>query len=418
MFSSYIKTNLTNAKNYLKAFLYWLSLGVSVGVLCGLCGTLFANAISFVTNVRTSNDWLLFLLPIGGTVSVILYKLCRVEGYGTNQVFECARSEKPVPFLLMPAIFIGSSITHLLGGSAGKEGAALQLGGSISSIISKLFRLDEKTRHILTLCGMGALFSAVFGTPIGACVFALEVVRVGNFCSAAFFPTMVSSVTAYAVSSFLGVPPERFHLSFIPDLTPDALWRICVIAICGAIASILFCLLLHLGEKIFHRLFKNPFLRIICGSLIVIALTLILGTRDYNGSGVHVIHGIFTGEGVKYEAFLLKMIFTAVTVGCGFKGGEIVPTLFIGATLGGTVASLLGFDIAFGAAIGMAALFAGVTNCPIATVFLCTEMFGGDGMLFFAIASVTSFLLSGMTGLYSEQKFVYSKLNEEYLEYN
>ncbi len=413
MFSTYIQNSLVSIRNYGKAFFYWLTLGILVGIPCGICGSLFAHTISFVTDTRGAFPHLLFLLPLGGCLSVALYKLCRVEGNGTNQVFECARSEKPVPFFLLPAIFIGSSITHLLGGSAGKEGAALQLGGSISSLISKVLRLDEKSRHILTLCGMGALFSAVFGTPIGACVFALEVVRVGNFCSAAFFPTMISSIIAFGVSSFFGVSPERFHLSFVPELAVHPTLTVFLIAIAGALASIIFCQLLHSSEKLFKKFFKNPYLRIIAGALVIIALTLILGTRDYNGSGVPVIHGLFTGESVKYEAFLLKMIFTAITVGCGFKGGEIVPTLFIGATLGATVATLLSFDAAFGAAVGMAALFAGVTNCPLATVFICAEMFGGEGLLFFALTSVTSFLLSGMTGLYSSQKFAYSKLREE-----
>ncbi len=413
MFLTYIHNSLVGIKNYGKAFLYWLTLGILVGVPCGICGSLFAHAISLVTSTRVAFPNLIFLLPLGGCLSVLLYKLCRVEDYSTNRVFECARGEKPVPLSLLPAIFIGSSITHLLGGSAGKEGAALQLGGSISSLISKVLRLDERTRHVLTLCGMAALFSAVFGTPIGACVFALEVVRVGNFCSAAFFPTMISSIIAFGVSSFFGVSPERFHLSFVPELTVHPTLTVFVIAIAGALVSIIFCQLLHSSEKLFKKSFKNHYLRIITGALIIIALTLVLGTRDYNGSGVSVIHGLFTGENVKYEAFLLKMIFTAITVGCGFKGGEIVPTLFIGATMGATVATLLSFDAAFGAAVGMAALFAGVTNCPLATVFICAEMFGGEGMLFYALSAITSFLLSGMTGLYSSQKFAYSKLREE-----
>lgn len=416
MFSSNIKNSLTGALAYLKAFIYWLTLGIVVGIPCGLCGALFSHAITFVTGVRTENSFLLFLLPVGGVISVALYKLCRVEGYGTNQVFKCARSEKAVPITLMPAIFIGSSITHLLGGSAGREGAALQLGGSISSLISKIFKLDDKSRHILTLCGMGALFSAVFGTPVGACVFALEVVRVGNFCSAAFFPTMVSSITAFGISSLLAVEPERFHLSFIPEFATLPLLSVLLIAMAGALVSIIFCQLLHIGEKLFHKFFKNPFIRIVIGALIIIALTLLLGTRDYNGGGITVIHNIFAEGHVKYEAFVLKMIFTAITVGCGFKGGEIVPTLFIGATMGATVSALLSFDPAFGAAVGMAALFSGVTNCPIATIFICAEMFGGEGILFFAVASITSFLLSGMTGLYSSQKFTYSKLREDFID--
>ena len=221
MLLSKIKNSLIGAKSYTKAFLYWLVLGILVAIPCGLVGSLFSHTIKYVTGVSSATSWLIFLLPVAGCLSVLLYKLCRVTGYGTNQVLECARSERPVPLLLMPAIFIGSALTHLCGGSAGKEGAALQLGGSVSSLISKIFRLDDQSKHILTMCGMAALFSAVFGTPVGACVFALEVIRVGNFCSAAFFPTMVSSVTAFGISQLFHVEPERFHLDMVPAFAPE-----------------------------------------------------------------------------------------------------------------------------------------------------------------------------------------------------
>ena len=407
-----LKQTILHTKEYTLAFVRWLALSLIVGISGGLFGTLFAKTLSFVTQFRLSHSWLIFLLPLGGLISVAVYKYCRVTGIGTDDVFESVRSEKSVPPLLAPAVFIGSAITHLLGGSAGREGAALQLGGSISSALSKLLHLDEKARHILTMCGMGAFFSALFGTPLGAAVFAIEVVSVGSFCSAALFPGIVSSVTAYSIAISLGVHPERFFISSAPELSLDIIWRVGLIAVVGAIVSIAFCHLMHYTEGLFKKLFKNGFIRIFIGGLAVVVITLLLNTTDYNGGGIEVINRIFTDGDVKYEAFLIKMILTAITIGAGYKGGEIVPTLFIGATLGGAMAILIGLNPAFGAAIGMAALFSGVTNCPLATIFLCIEMFSGKGLIFIAIAVAISFLLSDYCSLYSKQTFMFSKLNE------
>lgn len=395
------------------AFLKWLTLGIIIGALCGVVGAAFSKSVEAVTAIRGARPWLIYLLPVGGLVSVAVYKLCKVSGIGVANVFESVRTEKPVPVLLAPAIFTGSVITHLFGGSAGREGAALQLGSSIASLIGKALRLDEKTRHILTMAGMGAFFSAIFGTPLGAAVFALEVISVGYICSAAIFPCLVSSVTAYGIGALLGVHAERFSVTSTPELNFDTLWRVAVIAVAGALVSRLFCSSLHHTEHIFKKLFKNEFLRIAVGGVVVIALTLLVGTRDYNGGGIDVINRIFESGDVKYEAFILKIIFTSITVAAGFKGGEIVPTFFIGATLGGAVSVILGLNPALGAAVGMAALFCGVTNCPLATIVLSIEMFGTDSMVFCALAAVTSFLLSGSTGLYAAQRMVFSKYNED-----
>ena len=413
---SYLKKNLINAKAFGKAFIFWLISGIAVGLVCGVVGFAFSKSVSFVTEVRTANEWILYLLPLGGLLSVAIYKLCKVEDVGTNQVLESVRSEKTISFFLAPAVFAGSVITHLLGGSAGREGAALQLGGSVSALISKIFRLDDKTRHILTVCGMGAVFSALFGTPIGACVFALEVVSVGQICSAAIFPSVVSSVVAYLVSTGLGTKPERFHVDFIPEISIDSLWRTVAVAFAAALVSIIFCQSMHLGEKLFKKYIKNPFIRIFVGGVAVVLLTLLVGTSDYNGGGVNVIERIFEHGEVRPEAFLLKIIFTVITISAGFKGGEIVPTLFIGATLGGTVGNLVGLNPAFGAATGIAAMFCGVTNCPLATFFICIELFGAEGMIFYAAAAAISFVLSGYTSLYHSQHMMLSKIKEEIID--
>lgn len=413
-----IKNGFKNTWTYIYAFIKWAALGLLVGLICGGVGALFVKALTAVTSLRTDNGWLILLLPIGGLVSVAIYKLCKTTDIGTNHVFESVREEKDVPLSLAPAIFSGAVITHLLGGSAGREGAALQLGGSIAAGLGKLFRFDYHGRHILTLCGMGAFFSAIFGTPIGACIFALEVVSVGKFYSFAFFPGIISSVTAFEISTRLGVHPERFHLPTIPNFTIGTLWKVVVIAVLGAMLSTAFCKVMHFSEHWFKKLLKNEYLRITIGAVPIVALTYLLKTTDYNGGGIDVINRIFETGDVKYEAFALKILFTAITIGCGFKGGEIVPTFFIGATLGATLATLLGLPLGFGAALGMVALFCGVTNCPLATIVISIELFGGNGLLFFAMTAVISFLLSGYTSLYTGQKLFFSKLSDEVLDRN
>ena len=401
------------AREYVAAFFRWSLLGAVVGLAGGTVGAAFSKAVAYATALRGENGWLLYLLPLGGLLIVGLYRLCRVSGIGTNEVFESVRAEEGVSILLAPAIFLGTVVTHLLGGSSGREGAALQLGGSVATLFGKLFRLSEQDRHILTMCGMGAVFAAVFGTPMAACVFAVEVVSVGRFCTAALLPCVVSSTSAFGVAQMFGVQPERFPVESVPAFSMEAVWKMLVVAVAGALVSILFCWAMHMGAHLFQHFIRNEWLRAAAGGVLVVALSLLCGTTDYNGGGIDVIERVFESGAVRPEAFLLKILFTAITIGAGFKGGEIVPTLFIGATVGGTLALLIGMNPAFGAAVGIAALFCGVTNCPLATVLLSIELFGGEGALFYMIAAFVSFLLSGYFSLYSGQRIVFSKLREE-----
>ncbi len=407
---------LNGAKPYGLAFLFWSVLGLLMGVLGGGIGALFATSLSIVNSLRENYNFIIFLMPIGGLAIVGIYKLCRLKHANTNRVFEGVRNENDVPVLLAPAVFVSTAITHLLGGSAGREGAALQIGGSIAAFVGRIFRINERQKHILIMCGMSALFSAVFGTPVGACIFAIEVACVGKLYAAALFPCMVSSCTAFGVATFLGVRPERYTVELIPDYTVTVLGRVILIGIAAALVSILFCFIMHLSHKTFKKFIKNPFLRVAAGGVIIVLMTLIIGNQDYNGSGAHIIEGIFAGQAIRPEAFLLKILFTAVTIGSGYKGGEIVPTIFIGATLGATIAALVGLNATFGAAVGITALFAGVTNCPLTAIFLAIELFGGEGCVFYMIGAAISYLLSGHFSLYTGQKIIISKINNDAID--
>lgn len=398
-----------NIKKYTPAFLRVTVLSVLSGIICGLIGTVFVKSIQFVTNIRENNGWILYLLPVFGLVVAVLYKELRIEGTGTNHIIKSVRTDKRVSPILGVAVFGGTILSHFGGASVGREGAALQLGGSVSEFLAEKFKVPEGFRRILVMSGMSACFSALFGTPLAAFVFVLEVVRIGERCLVAIVPAFISSITAFLIANKLGVEPEHFPLNTIPELSLNVLWKFILIVIVGAFVSEIFVNALQYSEKGFKKVFKNEYLRVVIGGVIIIALTKITGTTDYNGGGINIIHHIFTDSEVSSEAFLLKIIFTAVSVGACYRGGEIVPTLFVGGTFGGMAAVSLGFDIPFGAAIGIVTLFSGVTNCPVATTILACEMFGIEGVGYFAVASIISYALSGKVSLYAGRKTPFVK---------
>lgn len=406
---------LRSAERYVVAFVRWGLLAALTGLVGGGVGTLFHKAVEYATAVRIAHSWILYLLPVGGLVIVGLYHLFKTpENFGTNQILDAIRSEKKVPLALAPLIFISTVITHLCGGSAGREGAALQLGGTIGSQIGGLFRLDEKDQHILIMCGMSAVFAALFGTPLTATFFAMEVISIGVIYYAGLVPCIISSLTAYGVSVFFGAEPVRFALSYVPAPTVISIFQVIGLSALCALLSIVFCLAMHKTHHYLQQWIPNSYLRAFCGGAAIILLTLLLGTNAYNGAGMDVITAA-TGGSARPEAFALKILFTAVTIGAGFKGGEIVPTFFIGSTFGCVAGSLLGLDPGFAAAVGLIALFCGVVNSPIASIILSIELFGAQGLILFAIACGVSFMLSGYYGLYSSQKIMYSKLRAEYI---
>ena len=318
-------------------------------------------------------------------------------------------------------------LTHLCGGSSGREGAILQIGGSISSKVGRWMRLDDKDRRIITMCGMSAAFSALFGTPLTAAMFSMEVTSVGVLYYAAIVPCVLSSIVGLWMAQAFHVPPTQFSLDGVPNLTPLTLVQVIGLGILFALLSVFFCRLMHAAPHLYDKYLPNHLVRAAVGGGVVIALTFLVwlwnpGTYDYNGAGEAVLHAAIEGQ-ARPEAFLLKMLFTTITLGAGFKGGEIVPVFFTGATFGCTAAPLLGLHPSFGAGLGMVSVFCGVTNCPLTALLLSLELFAGDsyGMFtgqslgLFAVCIAVSYMLSGYYGLYSEQKILYSKLRPEFI---
>lgn len=377
---------------------------ILIGIFCGIIGALFSKGISFVTNIRQYNPWLLYFLPVAGVVSVVIYRLLKVTDMSTNQVIKSAQDKTVLSPKLSPAVFCASILSHLCGASVGREGAALQIGGSSAVLIGKIFKLTERQEKLLIYCGMAGVFSSVFGTPFSAAVFALEVVLVGRIYYLAIMPTIFTSFISYFTAVLLGAHAERFSLTSVPTVSFAVVWKLLVLSLLSVAVGFVFCLSLKHTKNLFKKAIKNDFLRIVLGGVAIVLLTLAVGSYDYNGAGVFVIEKIFTNNEFVPLAFAFKMLFTCIAVGAGFKGGEIVPTLFIGATFGAVIGTFLGLPTAFSAAVCMIGLFCGVTNCPLASIFLAAELFSGKGILYICVAVIINYCLSGKISLYSAQK--------------
>ena len=397
-------------------FLKWLGIGAMVGLVVGVVGVAFAYTLAFVNGVRAEHPWLLLGLPFGGLAIVFLYRFFKnTDDKGTNTVVASIQSSSQIPTKMAPLIFISTAITHLFGGSSGREGAALQLGGSIAKRLGIWLKLDENGQRTIIMCGMSAGFSALFGTPMAAAIFSMEMVSVGVMHYSAFVPCVTASMTAHFIANFCKIPPEVFPVTGIPAITPVRFLQIVLFAAVAAIISILFCVLLHKAEHLYEKYIKNQYIRIFTAGVLVILLAAVLQTGDYLGSGMGIIEHIFhDGKAAPWYAFGLKMLFTALTLGAGFKGGEIVPTFAVGAAFGSCAAGLLGLPMELVTACGMVGLFCGVTNSPITSLLIAFELFGFEGMPYYLTTVAVSFMLSGYHSLYHKQRISYSKTETHY----
>lgn len=410
-----VKKKISQSAKSAGTSIKWVIFALITGLVVGSIATAFHFSIMIATMVREKNAWILFLLPIGGLIIVRCYRMVKDDKeLSTNSVLSAIHSNEKLPLKMAPLIFVSTVITHLFGGSAGREGAALQLGGSIGNGLGALFHFDDDDKHIMIMCGMSAAFAALFGTPMAAAIFSMEVISVGIMQYSALVPCVIASLSAFSVAQAFGVGQELFLVEHVPNFTIFSASKVAILAILCAVLSIAFCIMLHQTEHLYKKVFKNPYFRVIAGGCLIILLTLLVGDQTYNGTGKHVIEEAMTGHVVPY-AFILKMIFTALTIGAGYKGGEIVPSFFIGATFGCLFGNVLGFAPDLCAAVGMASLFCGVTNCPITSLLISFELFGYDGMPYYLLAIAFSYMLSGYYGLYSSQKIMYSKYRTKYI---
>ena len=411
MYRSETKTALN--KNILY-FIRWTAISIVMGTVCGLIGTAFGYGVIYAQRLFKTHSFMLYLMPVAGVLIVLLHQMFHELGNrGTNLILESISSDERIPMATLPCIFISTILSQAVGASAGKEGAALQIGGCIGNYFGDVFHMDERDKKVMIMSGMSGCFGAIFGTPLAAAMFGIEVISIGVAYYAALVPCVFASFIGAQISGALGLHGESFLILHIPEFSlVPALYTVGLGLTC-ALLSVCFCILLHETQHLYKNKIGNVYVRILVAAGLSIALALIFG-RDYCGAGFNLVEKAVDGESA-YLGFLLKMIFTAVALGGGFKGGEIVPTLAVGASFGCTFGLLTDFEPSLCAAAGMLATFVGVTNCPIATMFLGFELFGFEAMPYFAVAVAISFTLSGYYGLYSGQKFTYSKTKAEFI---
>ena len=406
-----MKLKLKEIFYYTRAFALWALMSAAVGVVCGVAGGAFAIAVEKATHLRQHVSWLPWLMPLAGLMIAGLYWLLKLPlTIGTDEIIKTVRTQEGVSIKMAPAIFISTVLTHLTGGSAGREGAALQLGGSIGVAMSRLMPSRGDNRRMFQLCGMAALFSALFGTPLAATIFVIEIIDIGKINHRALLPCLISALTAKLVAVAVGAPAEVFPLaSGLAEANWLTLLQSAGVGLCCGVMAVIFCHVMHISGRYMRKAIPNDFLRIAMGGGLVALVTMALNLQAYQGSGMHTIVEALQGHAEPW-AFLLKIVFTALTLSVGFKGGEIVPSFFIGATLGCVVAPLLGFDPALGAGIGIIAMFCGVTNGALASMVLSVELFGAEYLPLFGIACAVSYALSGHVSLYHAQEFLEPKM--------
>lgn len=398
--------------------LRWVLFALACGAVLGVLGGVFAKLIDLAGAIRTAHPAFLLLLPVGAVAIHGYYRMIRADDSGTNLIISSVQAGEAVPLRLAPAIFLSTVFSHLCGASVGREGAALQLGGSVSSALGKLFRLRRDDHHVMVMCGMSAAFSAIFGTPMSAAVFSMEVVNVGIMHYAALLPCIVSSLTARAVArAVFGLPDAKYVVTSIPDLTLGTAAEAGIFGLFCGLACILYCSCLHHAEEGFQKRIASPFLRALLLGSVLLLLTFLSGSQTYNGTGASVIADAIFGVPLPWYDLLVKILFTSLSLAAGYKGGEIVPALFVGSCLGNLTGALFpACGRSLLAACGIGAAFCGVTNSPITALLICLDLFGLDGAPYYLLAVAVSYLASGYYGLYSTQRYASAKYHADFPE--
>lgn len=409
----------------LKYIVRWFCYVVPVAVVVGSMVALFLWLLELATTFRWHNGWLLYFLPVVGMAIVALYKFKGKNAEAGNNLVmdEIHKPGGGIPFRMAPFVLITTVTTHLFGGSAGREGTAVQIGGSVANYFGRKMRLKDEDLRILLMTGIAAGFGAVFGTPIAGTIFALEVLAIGRIKYDALLPCFFAAVLADIVCSLYGIHHTHYQINF-HEQASSAIFKfdykiliwVTISAIVFGLVSNLFSELSHTVKSLAHKYIKWKYAIPAVGGVAIIALTLLLGTTDYLGLGVTTQNGAgnslvnaFKPGGVDTFSWFWKIIFTVITLSTGFKGGEVTPLFFIGATLGNVIAMHTGMPVDLFAALGFIAVFAGATNTPLACTLMGVELFGAEHVLYFALACFIAYYFSGHSGIYTSQRVSVSK---------
>lgn len=394
--------------------LKWLSLSIIVGILAGTASAFFLVSLDLVTNLRESNLWIIAFLPLAGLIIGLAYHYWGTNVVkGNNQLLEEFHNPKQlIPLKMAPMVLFGTLITHLCGGSAGREGTAVQMGAAISDQFSQLFKLQTQDRQILIIIGISAGFASVFGTPIAGAVFALEVLILKKYRYDAILPSLLAALIADFTCTAWKVSHTQYSIPTVPAISLGNMLWAALAGIIFGLAAMLFSKTTHFCTDLFKKINYAPY-RPFIGGILIATMIWITGAYKYIGLGIPVIESAFKTDLNSYD-FILKLLITSFTIGAGFKGGEVTPLFFIGAALGNALVWFVPLPLALLAGMGLAAIFAGASNTPIASTILGIELFGFESMYFIGIACVFSYLFSGGTGIYTSQ----IKGGFKYLIYN
>lgn len=402
-----------------KDFIKWLILSIIIGILVGAASAALLVSLNWSTNYREAHTAIIWLLPVGGLLVGLLYHYYgQSVAKGNNQLLEELNTPKDIiPFKMAPFIFIGTVVSHLFGASVGREGTAVQIGGAIADQFSKWLKLDTFDRRIIILMGISSGFAGLFGTPLAGAVFALEVLLIGKVRYNAILPCLlvavVSNFVSREIAHLLHVPHTHYIINSVPNLNiPNFFWALAVGILFGVVSTFFSKGVSFFGK--FSKHIKYPPLRPVAGGLLVAILIYFMGTK-YIGLGISTIVDSFTSTMNPYD-FAVKLALTTFCIAFGFKGGEVTPLFFIGATLGSALSLLVPLPVGLLAGMGFVAVFSGATNTPIACTLMGIELFGSEGAVYIAIACVTAYLFSGHTGIYASQIVGASKTSKKLQE--
>ena len=397
--------------DFLRNAVKWIVLGGAVGVLAGTASWIFLVALAWATAVRLANPSLIFLLPLGGFGMGWLYHhFGGTAALGNNLVIdEVNNNRSKIPLRMAPLVLLGTIVTHLFGGSAGREGTAIQMGASLADGLRRVFNLGPEDRRLILMAGISGGFGSVFGVPAAGFVFGMEVQGIGRIRYDGIIPCLVAAFVGDLVTRAWGAPHPHYPLVPNTEINLLLMFKIAIAAVLFGLTSIVFVELTHGIKHLLGRTVRYSPLRAVIGGAVVVALTLLVGNQDYNGLSLQLITKSLDGTGVVPWAFALKLIFTAVTLGSGFLGGEVTPLFVIGSTLGYTLAHPLGVDSTLLAAVGEMALFAAAANTPLACAIMGIELFGGGPTLYLFLGTVVAYLASGHRGIYMTQPVRYPK---------
>ncbi len=413
--SSNSKIDLMSVLKYL---LKWFSISSLVGVLVGSTSAFFLVTLDWATNTRENNLWIIALLPIGGLIIGLLYQFYGSDVVKGNNLIleEYQNPTKIIPLKMAPLVFLGTIITHFFGGSAGREGTAVQMGGSIADQFTSLLKLNQTDRKIILVIGISAGFAAVFGTPLAATIFALEVLVIGKMSYEAFLPSFLTAVIAHFTCLACSVGHTEYSIPYhaIPELSLSTICWTILVGILFGLTALLFAKSIQFWSKLFNSLVKYAPFRPMIGGVVVALTVYLLGTSKYIGLGIPTIVDAFHIDLSKSD-FFFKILFTSFTLGAGFKGGEVTPLFFIGATLGNALVWFVPIPVSLLAGMGFVAVFSGATNTPIACTIMGMELFGYESGIYLGISCLVAYFFSGKLGIYSSQiisspkKFIYDR---------